>query len=140
MNTPLAIVRVADGKVVTFVRPDQPEGWRPPEGTVAVLETDLPPDWERAEEPQGAPITAEEAVAAFFTPFQTIALQRLELALMSAGKPLGPAMTAAKSWLEGVMLSWASDPTPAPAASFGQPQTTFEQASAEAVNDLLSDL
>jgi hypothetical protein len=82
-------------------------------------------------------LTAEEAVSAFFTPYQTIALQRLELALMSAGKPSGPKMTAAKTWLEGVMLSWALDPTPKPQESFGVPQATFEEASGEAVADLM---
>jgi hypothetical protein len=84
-------------------------------------------------------VTAEQAVSAFFTPYQTIALQRLELALMSAGKPLGPKMTAAKEWLESVMLGWAMNPTPAPQESFGAPSggVTFEQASAEAVADLM---
>jgi hypothetical protein len=86
--------------------------------------------------PPVATMTAEEAVSAFFTPYQTIALQRLELALMSAGKPLGPKMTAAKNWLEAVMLGWAMNPTPAPQESFGQPQATFEEASGEAVGDL----
>jgi hypothetical protein len=78
--------------------------------------------------------TAEEAVSKFFTPYQTIALQRFEMALLQAGKPLGPAMTAAKTWLEGVMLAWAMDPTPQ--ESFGQPQATFAEASAEAVSNL----
>jgi hypothetical protein len=81
-------------------------------------------------------LTAEQAVSAHFTPYQTIALQRLELALMSANKPLGPKMTAAKTWLETVMLSWAASPTPAPQESFGQPQASFAEASAEAVADL----
>jgi hypothetical protein len=78
-------------------------------------------------------VTAEQAVSAFFTPYQTIALQRLELALMTAGKPLGPKMTAAKNWLESVMLGWALDPTPKPQSDYSQPNVTFEQASAEAV-------
>jgi hypothetical protein len=81
-------------------------------------------------------VTAEQAVSAFFTPYQTIALQRLELALMSAGKPLGPKMTAAKEWLESVMLGWALDPTPKPQSDYSQPNVTFEQASAEAVASL----
>jgi hypothetical protein len=48
-------------------------------------------------------------------------------------------MTAAKQWLEGVMLSWAASPTPAPAESFGVPQgglASFAEASGEAVADL----
>jgi hypothetical protein len=85
--------------------------------------------------PTPAPtVTAEEAVSKFFTPYQTIALQRFEMALLQAGKPLGPKMTAAKTWLEGVMLAWAVDPTPQ--ESFGEPQATFAEASAEAVADL----
>jgi hypothetical protein len=88
----------------------------------------------RAMVPTPAPaVTAEEAASQYFSAYQIAALQRLEMALMQAGKPLGPAMTAAKQWLEGVMLAWAMDPTPAPAANFGQPGATFKQASAEAV-------
>ena len=79
-------------------------------------------------------MTAEEAVSQYFSPYQTLALQRLEMALMQAGKPLGPQMTACKQWLESVMLGWALDPTPK--ESFGSPAATFEQASAEAVTDL----
>jgi hypothetical protein len=87
--------------------------------------------------PTPAPtVTAEEAVSKFFTPYQTIALQRFEMALLQAGKPLGPKMTAAKTWLETVMISWAASPTPAPAEAFGQPAATFAEASAEAVADL----
>jgi hypothetical protein len=81
-------------------------------------------------------MTAEEAVSQYFSPYQTLALQRFEMALLQAGKPLGPKMTAAKQWLETVMLSWAASPTPAPAESFGQPQATFAEASGEAVADL----
>jgi hypothetical protein len=86
--------------------------------------------------PPVATMTAEEAVSKFFSPYQTLALQRFEMALAQAGKPLGPKMTAAKQWLEGVMLSWAASPTPAPAESFGVPQATFAEASSEAVANL----
>jgi hypothetical protein len=83
-------------------------------------------------------MTAEEAVSQYFSPYQTLALQRFEMALLQAGKPLGPKMSACKTWLEGVMLAWAMNPTPAPAESFGSPAATFEEASAEAVADLSS--
>jgi len=86
--------------------------------------------------PPVALVTAEEAVSQYFSAYQIAALQRLEMALLQAGKPLGPKMTAAKQWLESVMLSWAASPTPAPAESFGQPQATFAEASGEAVADL----
>jgi hypothetical protein len=83
-----------------------------------------------------ATFTAEEIVSQYFSAYQIAALQRLEMALMQAGKPLGPKMTAAKQWLEGVMLSWAASPTPAPQESFGVPQATFAEASSEAVAGL----
>jgi len=82
-------------------------------------------------------VTAEEAVSQYFSAYQIAALQELRMALMAAGKPLGPKMTAAKNWLESVMLGWAMNPTPAPQESFGQPQATFEEASGEAVADLM---
>jgi hypothetical protein len=85
--------------------------------------------------PPVALVTAEEAVSAHFSPYEVAALQRLEMALLQAGKPLGPKMTAAKNWLESVMLGWALDPTPR--ESFGSPAATFEEASAEAVADLM---
>jgi hypothetical protein len=90
--------------------------------------------------PPAPTMTAEEAVSQYFSPYQTLALQRFEMALLQADKPLGPKMTACKQWLESVMLGWAMNPTPAPAASFGSPAggVTFEQASAEAVTDLSS--
>jgi hypothetical protein len=79
-------------------------------------------------------VTAEEAVAVYFSPYQIAALSRLEMALLQAGKPLGVKMSACKQWLESVMLGWALDPTPK--ESFGSPAASFEQASAEAVTDL----
>jgi hypothetical protein len=84
--------------------------------------------------PPVALLTAEEAVSQYFSPYQTLALQRFEMALLQAGKPLGPKMSACKTWLESVMLGWAMNPTPA--ASFGSPAATFMEASAEAVTDL----
>jgi hypothetical protein len=86
--------------------------------------------------PPVALVTAEEAVSQYFSPYQTLALQRFEMALMQAGKPLGVKMSACKTWLESVMLGWAMNPTPAPAESFGVPQATFAEASSEAVADL----
>ena len=86
--------------------------------------------------PPVALVTAEEAVSQYFSAYQIAALSRLEMALLQAGRPLGVKMTAAKQWLEGVMLSWAASPTPAPAEAFGQPQASFAEASGEAVADL----
>jgi len=88
--------------------------------------------------PYVATFTAEQIVSQYFSAYQIAALQRLEMALMQAGKPLGVKMTACKQWLEGVMLGWAMNPVAAPSASFGSPAASFEEASAEAVTDLAS--
>jgi hypothetical protein len=81
-------------------------------------------------------VSAEAAVAQYFSPYQIAALSRLELALLQAGQPLGPAMSETKAWLESVMLGWATDPTPRAAAEFGVPTVSFEVACAEAVAGL----
>ena len=85
-----------------------------------------------------ATFTAEEIVSQYFSAYQIAALQRLEMALLQANKPLGPAMAAAKQWLESVMLGWAINPVAAPAPAYGEPGVTFEAASAEAVQSLQS--
>jgi hypothetical protein len=111
------------------------------EATVkAAIEAALPVDEGYVIPPPPVPyvptFTAEQVVAKYFSAYQIAALQRLEMALLQAGKPLGPKMTAAKQWLETVLLSWAANPTPAPAESFGVPQASFAEASSEAVGDL----
>jgi hypothetical protein len=85
-----------------------------------------------------ATYTAEQVVSQYFSAYQIAALQRLEMALLQAGKPLGPKMSACKQWLEGVMLAWAMNPVAAPASAYEQPSATFEEASAEAVASLNS--
>jgi hypothetical protein len=133
-----AIIDEAAGHLVNTVLWDGDLAtWQPPAGTRAELLANvdlatLPP----APASEAEKITAEEAVAQYFSPYQIAALQRLEMALLQAGKPLGPAMSAAKTWLESVMLGWAVSPVAAPAAAFGVPSVTFEQASAEAVASL----
>jgi hypothetical protein len=138
MTEKYAILDQANGHPVNVVLWDGDSAkWQPPTGTTAVRLTEidlatLPP----APAPEAELVTAETAVSAYFSAYQIAALQRLEMALLQAGKPLGPKMTDAKNWLESVMLGWAMNPTPAPQESFGQPQASFEQASAEAVASL----
>jgi hypothetical protein len=127
---------------LTIYEADGPELEDLDEATVkAAIEAALPVDESYVIPPPPVPyvetFTAEQVVAKYFSAYQIAALQRLEMALLQANKPLGPKMTACKTWLEGVMLSWAASPTPAPAESFGQPQATFAEASAEAVGDLM---
>jgi hypothetical protein len=105
-----------------------------------MIEAALPVDESYVIPPPPVPFvetfTAEQVVSQYFSAYQIAALSRLEMALLQANKPLGPKMSAAKQWLESVMLSWAAAPTPAPAESFGQPQASFAEASSEAVTDL----
>jgi hypothetical protein len=120
--------------VVPLVKIAKPEGaWEP---NVVWFEDRVERQWVEGTPAPVPTMTAEEAVSQYFSPYQTLALQRFEMALLQANKPLGPKMSACKQWLEGVMLGWAMNPTPAPAASFASPAASFEEASAEAVADL----
>jgi hypothetical protein len=122
--------------VVPLIKIPKPEqgAWEP---NVVWFEDRVERQWVAGTPVPEPTFTAEQIVSQYFSAYQIAALQRLEMALLQAGKPLGPAMTAAKQWLEGVMLGWAVDPTPKPAAAFGEPSgVTFESASAEAVAGL----
>jgi len=85
--------------------------------------------------PVPAPTYSPEAwTSMHFSPMQVSALQRFEMALLQAGKPLGPNMTALKSWMEGMLVA-SVDPTP---RTFPVPPCSYEAASAEAVAGLQS--
>ena len=82
-----------------------------------------------------APTYSPEAwTSQHFTAMQVSALQRFEMALLQAGKPLGTLMTALKSWMEGMLVA-SVDPTP---RTFPAPPCSYEAASAEAVAGLQS--
>jgi hypothetical protein len=120
--------------VVPLVKIPKPEGaWEP---NVVWFEDRVERQWVAGTPAPVATFTAEQIVSRYFSAYQIAALSRLEMALAQAGKPLGPAMTACKQWLESVMLGWAMNPVAAPSASFGSPAASFEEASAEAVTDL----
>jgi len=78
--------------------------------------------------------TAEQWTSRFLTSLQIIGLQRLEMALVTSGQTLGPAMTAMKQWLEGILL--ASSVDPAPRSDWPEPPVTYEVASQEAAGQL----
>jgi hypothetical protein len=82
-----------------------------------------------------APTYSPEAwTSLHFTAMQVSALQRFEMALLQAGKPLGPNMTALKAWMEGMLVA-SVDPTP---RTFDLPPCSYEVASSEAVAALAS--
>jgi hypothetical protein len=119
--------------VVPLVKIPKPEqgAWEP---SVVWFEDRVERQWVAGTPAPVPTYTAEQIVSQYFSAYQIAALQELRMALAQAGKPLGPKMTACKTWLESVMLGWALDPTPK--ESFGIPAATFEEASAEAVTDL----
>jgi hypothetical protein len=121
--------------VVPLIKIPKPEqgAWEP---NVVWFEDRVERQWVAGTPAPVATFTAEQIVSQYFSAYQIAALQELRMALAQAGKPLGPKMTACKQWLEGVMLGWAMNPVAAPAASFGSPAASFEEASAEAVTDL----
>ena len=82
-----------------------------------------------------APTYSPEAwTSLYFSPMQVSALQRFEMALQQAGKPLGPQMTALKGWMEGMLVA-SVDGTP---RTFPAPPCSYAVASGEAVAALNS--
>ena len=78
--------------------------------------------------------TAEQWTSRFLTSLQIIGLQRLEMALVTSGQTLGPAMMAMKQWLEGILLASSIDPSPK--SGWPEPPVTYEAASQEAAAQL----
>lgn len=70
--------------------------------------------------------TAEEWVSQYFSNLEVIALMRLEQAILSQEKTLGPKMEASKQWLEGMMFAQPSSNFPA--APFSYAETSGEAA------------
>lgn len=123
---------VPDGEtVVPLVKIEKPAqgAWEP---NVVWLEDRVERQWV-AGAPAPAPTYSPEAwVSMHLTSLQILSLQRLEMALLTAAKPLGSNMAELKGWLEGMMLA-SVDPTP---RTFDLPPCSYEAASAEAVTDL----
>jgi hypothetical protein len=76
--------------------------------------------------------TAEEWVGKYFSNLEVIALMRLEQAILSQGKTLGPKMEASKQWLEAMMFAQPSSSFPA--APFSYAETSGEAAQTLANN------
>jgi hypothetical protein len=135
MNS-LAIIRESDGKVVTFVRPDQPQGWKPPAGTRAIPDTDLPANWEQAEEANTSePITAEEHLKSVgLGGERQPTLLYLRQSLAAAGQQ-SPELDAIEQYLQQILSIFASDPSPR--NDWPQPPSTFEAAVQSAMQTLL---
>jgi hypothetical protein len=122
---------------LTLWESDGPELDTLDEATVkGMIEEALPVDDAYVIPPPPVPYVATYSPEAWtsmhFSPMQVSALQRFEMALLQAGKPLGPLMTALKSWMEGMLVA-SVDPTP---RAFSAPPCSYEAASLEAVSAL----
>jgi hypothetical protein len=119
---------------LTIYEADGPELDALDEATVkAAIESALPVDEGYVIPPPPTPyveaFTPEAWVTKHLTSLQILSLQRLEMALLTAGQTLGSNMTALKGWLESMMLA-SVDPTP---RTFDLPPCSYETASSEAV-------
>jgi hypothetical protein len=105
----LAIIRESDGKVVTFVRGDQPVGWKPPQGTRAIPAAELPAGWEKAEE-EIPTVTAEQwlAQSGYGDSRPTLLLYR-KMQLDALGLQ-SPKLNSAQVWMDSVLAAASLDP------------------------------
>jgi hypothetical protein len=122
---------------LTIYEADGPELDALDEATVkAAIEAALPVDEAYVIPPPPVPFvetfTPEAWVTKHLTSLQILSLQRLEMALLTAAKPLGSNMAGLKGWLEGMMLA-SVDPT---SRTFDLPPCDYATASSEAVADL----
>jgi hypothetical protein len=82
MANSLAIVNAA-GRVVTFVRPDVPEGWSPPDGCTAAPADQLPTGWQYAPDDRPVPPTITARQARLWLVRHGIALAQVDAAIAS---------------------------------------------------------
>lgn len=118
-------------QVIPLVKLPQPDqgAWEP---NVVWFDDRVERQWVAGTPAPAPTFTPEAWTSMHFSPMQVSALQRFEMALLQAGKPLGPLMTALKAWLEGMLVA-SIDPTP---RTFSAPPCSYEAASAEAVAGL----
>jgi hypothetical protein len=83
--------------------------------------------------PPLATYSPETWTSMHFSPMQVSALQRFEMALLQAGKPLGQNMASLKGWMEQMLVA-SVDPTPR--SDWRQPPYGYEATSIEAVQSL----
>jgi len=117
--------------VVPLIKIPKPEqgAWEP---NVVWFDDRVERQWV-AGTPAPLPTYSPEAwTSLHFSAMQVSALQRFEFALQQAGKPLGPNMTALKTWMEGMLIA-SVDPTP---RTFDAPPCDYATASGEAVAGL----
>lgn len=71
------------GRVVTFVRPDVPAGWTPPEGCTAIPADQLPPGWQRAPDESPVPTSISARQARLWLVSHGVSLASVDAAIAS---------------------------------------------------------
>jgi hypothetical protein len=119
--------------VVPLIKQARPEqgAWEP---SLVWFADRVERQWVAGTPAPAATYSPEAWTSMHFSAMQVSALQRFEFALLQAGKPLGPNMSALKAWMEGMLVA-SVDPTP---RTFSAPPCSYEAASAEAVAGLQS--
>jgi len=127
----LAILN-ASGEVVTFVRPDVPAGWTPPDGCTAVPADQLPAGWQYAPDERPVPQTISARQARLWLVRHGITLAQVDAVIAS----IPDALTR-----EGIRVEWeygtdvrrASQWLAALGPALGLDGDTLDQAFREAV-------
>jgi hypothetical protein len=129
----LAIIQESDGKVVTFVRADQQQDWKPPAGTRAIPADQLADGWEMFQEDAPVPtMSASEWVdAQQFSGNRTTTLLYLKLQLDAAGKT-SPKLAAVQAWLDALIAAGVTQPEERRSDWPASPHS-FEEASSQAL-------
>jgi hypothetical protein len=84
--TSLAILD-AEGRVVTFVRLDVPDGWAPPEGHTAIPDDELPEGWERAPDSSPVPVSVSARQIRLWLVTNGISLATVDATIDSIADP-----------------------------------------------------
>lgn len=87
MENSLAIID-SQGRVVTFVRSDVPDGWQPPNGCTAIPYNELPSDWIHAPDDSPVPKQISARQIRLWLVQHNISLSAVETAINNISDPI----------------------------------------------------
>lgn len=119
------------GRVVTFVRPDVPPGWFPPDGCTAVPDDELPAGWQRAEDDGPVPPTISPRQARLWLVQHGVTLAQVDEAIASIADTV-TRETVQVEWEYGTEVHRASPWLAALGPVLGLDDATLDQAFREA--------
>jgi len=128
--TSLAILD-ADGRVVTFVRLDVPDGWTPPEGCTAVPDNELPQGWQRAPSADPVPPSISPRQARLWLVRSGVSLASIDATIASITDAVTRESVRVE-WEYGLEVQRSSPWLSALGAALGLDDDTLDQAFREA--------